>query len=206
MDAKSGTDQLHPAHEDARDRQLLDQVAQGDRAALETLYRSHHQRLAGFLHRNTSQDDLVPEIINETFWVVWRNAARFRGDSRVSTWIVGIAYRCMLKALRGRDTPTRRAADDALEQLPEETNHDERRELHDWIAHGLAQLPDKQRTALELAYFYGRSCNEIAAIMSCAPGTVKAWLFHARTRLRNVLPGLAGDNDRAVDRLPNRTR
>lgn len=206
MDAKPGTEQLDPAGEDARDRQLLKQVAQGDRAALEALYRNQYRRLSGFLHRSTAQKDLIPEIVNETFWVVWRNAARFRGDSRVSTWIVGIAWRCMLKSLRGLDAPAKRAADDTLEQLSEETSHDERRELHDWIALGLAQLPDKQRTALELAYFYGRTCNEIAAIMSCAPGTVKAWLFHARTRLRNVLPELAGERDPSSDKLPRQTR
>ena len=38
----------------------------------------------------------------------------------------------------------------------------------------------------------GESCEDIAAIMGCAVGTVKARMFHARVRLRTLLPALAG--------------
>ena len=52
---------------------------------------------------------------------------------------------------------------------------------------------------MELAYFLGQSCEEIAAIMNCATGTVKARMFHARLRLRNTLPALGGDAADAND-------
>jgi RNA polymerase sigma-70 factor (ECF subfamily) len=45
---------------------------------------------------------------------------------------------------------------------------------------------------IELAYYLGHSCEEIATIMCCPLSTVKARMFHARTKLRNALPGLAG--------------
>ena len=64
----------------------------------------------------------------------------------------------------------------------------------DWLSQGLNSLPEEQRVTLELAYFMGESCEDIAAIMGCAVGTVKARMFHARVRLRNVLPALGGDD------------
>lgn len=183
-------------HESDSDAELLGAVARGDRVAFERLYRQHHARLARFLVHHTAQRDLVDEIINETFWVVWRNAHSFRGDSKISTWIVGIAYRCMLKALRSQ--PAAPAHSTSAEQpSPDESNHAEsesdQRELRDWLQRGLSLLPPDQRMTIELAYYLGQSCEEIAAIMDCAVGTVKARLFHARVRLRNTLPALGGD-------------
>ena len=72
----------------------------GDRAAFKELYLIYHRRLARFLMRMTSRHDLIEEVINDTLWTVWLKAGDFRGDSLVSTWIVGITYRRALKALR----------------------------------------------------------------------------------------------------------
>jgi len=77
----------------------------GDRKAFEELYNLYHRRMARFLTRLTHRYDLAEEVINDTFWVVWRKARDFRGDSQPSTWILGIAYRkaamrCAPRALR----------------------------------------------------------------------------------------------------------
>jgi RNA polymerase sigma-70 factor (ECF subfamily) len=190
------TDVRNGPDADAVDRDALRAVARGDRAAFERLYLRHHAPLARFIARHTSRRDLIDEIINDAFWIVWRKAAEFRGDSKVGTWIIGIAYRCMLKALRSH-APVPEVMeiddDDALLERNAESTESEARELADWVRRGLALLPPEQRTTLELAYFLGQSCEEIAAIMNCATGTVKARMFHARLRLRNTLPALGGD-------------
>src|SRR5574337_156911 len=91
----------HPAAGDeARERGLLQRIAAGDRAALEQMYLLYHRRLARFLVRLTYRHELAEEIINDTLWIVWQRSGEFRGASRVSTWIVGIAYRCALQTLR----------------------------------------------------------------------------------------------------------
>jgi len=179
---------------DQRDRALIAAVGRGDRAAFERLYLAHQPALARFIARHTSRRDLVDEVINDAFWVVWRKAGEFRGESKVATWIIGIAYRCMLKALRGgvpADTETEAVSEELLTDVGGEA---EQRELRDWVRRGLSLLAPEQRTTMELAYFLGQSCEEIAAIMNCATGTVKARMFHARLRLRNSLPALGGDD------------
>jgi len=176
---------------DALDLQLLSRVANHDRDAFRELYIAYHRRLSRFLMRLTKRYELTEEIINDTLWVVWQHAGSFRHESRVSTWIMGIAYRRMLKALRHIQPPgVHLVALDEAQQL----SNDEPAiaEQHQWILHGLAQLPLEQRLVLEFAYDLGHSCEEIAAIMDCPVNTVKTRLFHARRKLRQILPELAG--------------
>lgn len=175
---------------DAQDRELLQRLAGGDRAALAALYRAYHRRLARFCSRLTRRGDIVDEVINDSFWVVWQKAEGFRGDSRVSTWIMGITYRCALKALRQHGEEAQ-SADDLAEALLPSHDPAEDRERSDWVGKGLQKLPPDQRLVLELAYGGGHSVDEIAAILQCPEGTVKARMFHARTKLRHLLPALA---------------
>jgi len=175
---------------DALDRAALHASAGGDRLAFEALYRRHHPRLSRFLRRFNTRGEVIDAVVNDTMWVVWCQAGSFRGASKVSTWVTGIAYRCMLKALREAGPAASQAEADAADAA-----HDDPapgRELRDWVASGLRTLPEDLRTTLELAYFMGLSCEEIGEVMGCASGTVKARLFHARVRLRNVMPALGG--------------
>ena len=176
------------SHESA----LLQRIARQDRRALEELYNSYHRRLTRFLLRLAPRYDFAEEIINDTFWVVWCKADGFRGASRVSTWIMGIAYRRALRALRDE----RHKVTFEHEQLHDDNcgSHDsgDATTMQDWVATGLRELPHEQRLTLELAYFMGHSCEEIAAICACPVGTVKARMFHAREKLRRALPSLGG--------------
>ncbi len=182
---------------DQQDLDWLHATARGERVAFECLFRRHQPRLLGFLWRSVHRIELAEEIANDALWVVWRQAGSFRGESRVRTWITGIGYRCMLRALRDGPPATElnesALSDFALDALPGSDADEARRVLRDWLAKGLKALPDDQRLTLELAYLMEETCEDIATIMGCPVGTVKARLFYARVRLRNVLPALAGD-------------
>jgi len=188
---------MNPETEDTQDTAWLHATARGERAAFARLYRRHQPRLMRFLWRFVSRPELAEEIVNDTMWLVWTRAHAFRGDAKVRTWITGIAYRCMLRALR--DGPPQAEVnassldDFSFDALPGPPGRDTALETRDWLSHGLAALPHEQRVTLELAYYLGETCEDIAAIMACPVGTVKARLFHARVRLRNTLPALGGE-------------
>lgn len=179
--------------DDETEAELLQHIAAGDRAALETLYHSYHRRLDRFLARLTRRADVIEEVINDTFWIIWQKADGFRGESRVSTWIVGIAYRCALKTLRLHGSDPVESIEHA-EALHPMVDPNAARELQDWVTKGLSRLPVEQRVVLELAYGAGHSLEEIASITDCQVSTVKARMFHARVKLRNLLPVLAGQS------------
>lgn len=186
---------------DANDHLLLRRMAAGDRAALATLYRNYHGRLSRFMSRLTRRPDVIEEAINDCFWIVWQKAGDFRGDSQVSTWIMGIAYRCGLKTLRQHGDESAGDAM-AIEDETQAIEPDEDRELRDWLSKGLDRLSAEQRVVVELVYGVGHKLEDVAAIMQCPVGTVKARLFHARVKLRNVLPALAGNASGLKESMP----
>jgi RNA polymerase sigma-70 factor (ECF subfamily) len=177
-------------------------IAAGDREALASLYRRYHRRSRRFLARLTKRSDIVDETVNDVFWVVWQSADRFRGASRVSTWIMGIAYRCAQANLR-RHAAVPWPAGMASDELAELDDPFAAHELGDWVGKALARLAPEQRAAIELAYGAGHSLEEIAEITACPLGTVKARVSRARIKLREVLCGLARPQGAAAGKTGN---
>ena len=182
---------LSPSN-DQSERELLERIAKSrDQVAFRTLYGNYHQRLSRLLTRMSVRREDIEEVVNDTFWVVWTKASEFRGASQLSTWIIGIAYRRALNALRR--AKIRPVADHEFDEESvsvESTDEDENNQQ--WISMGLERLPVEQRMALELTYTLGHSCEEVAAILECPVNTVKTRLFRARETLKQVLPALAG--------------
>jgi len=89
----------------SEDARLLARVAEGDRRAFETLYRAYYPRLSRFIGAMLRRPHLVEEVLNDAMLVVWRRPGSFNGKSKVSTWILAIAYRRALKALSRVDDP-----------------------------------------------------------------------------------------------------
>lgn len=174
-----------------RELRLLARIAHQDREAFRDLYFIYHRRLSRFIARLTARHDLAEEIINDTLWTVWKKAGSFRAASQVSTWILGIAYRQALTTLRRAQAHVP-LDDTVMGQLAGSVDDpnamDETRE---WLGSALAQLPLEQRMVIELTYFLGHSCEEIATIMGCPVNTVKTRMFYARRKLKAALLQLA---------------
>jgi RNA polymerase sigma-70 factor, ECF subfamily len=187
--------QLPTLDQEAEERELLAAVARGSQAAFKRLYQIYHRRLGSFVMRITGRLDATEELINDIMFVVWKKAGSFRHESMVSTWILGIAYRQALKALR-RARLARRTEltlpPGRQDIEPADVDRAEQRETREWIDCALASLPPKQRMVIELAYFMGYSCEEIARITDCPVSTVKTRMHYARLRLRRYLPRLSG--------------
>ena len=83
----------------------------------------------------------MEEIINDTMFVVWRKARDFRGDSGVSTWIIGIAYRQAWKTVKRQEHLTQDEPMDDAESLLAHDSGAAQREAREWIEAGLAALP-----------------------------------------------------------------
>ncbi len=178
------------------DDELFARVAAGDAVALRQFYLAFHRRLHRFLLRVTHDPQLADEAVNDTMMIVWQQSRTFRRESRVSTWVMGIAYRRALKALEAQRR-ARAAVDserDRHDTLAAEAAHVDllaaAAERGDWLGRALAELSDEHRLVIELAYFVGASCEEIAAIANCPVGTVKTRLHYARKHLHGRLEAL----------------
>jgi RNA polymerase sigma-70 factor (ECF subfamily) len=172
--------------EEAREASLVQEVAAGGLGAFERLYRCYHPRLTRFLERVTHRPALVEELLDDTMLVVWKDAARYHGGSKVSTWIFAIAYRKALKALRRLDEAAPEAAEQAC-SAPGPEQCAGAREAQARLLQALQSLTPEHRAVLELTYLQGLSCAEIAEVLDCPVATVKTRMFYARRRLRTLL-------------------
>ncbi len=176
----------------ADDRRLLERVAGGDHEAFEILFHRYRPRISRFAARLTSRRDILDEVVNDTLLVVWQKAAGFRGDSRPSSWIFGIAYRTTLKklgrTLRVKEQELSADVDPVDSEEPETLMS--RRQSRESIRRALRSLSPEHRAVVELTFFEGLSYPEIARIVGCPHNTVKTRMFHARRRLKRVLSNL----------------
>lgn len=168
---------------------LIERVARGDTRAFETLYRHYFPRLVRFIERMTRRPELVEEILNDTMFVVSTSAHKYNRSSKVSTWIFAIAYRKSLKALRDVDIPVESdESADAIADPMEPRDEVVQAQLRRVLSEAVDALSANHRAVIELTYFHEIGYREIAQIMDCPVETVKTRMFHARRRLKALLP------------------
>lgn len=167
------------------DQKLLRRINRGDEGALGELYDLYYKLMSRFVLGITHDAQLTLEVINDVFMVVWTKAGSFRGDSAVSTWILGIAYKKSLKAVAKQrwSLPLDAIVDAADEGAIEKVIRDQE------VSKVMSKLSPEHRAVVELSYYFGYSYKEIADIMVCPENTVKTRMFYARRMLRSLLEG-----------------
>ncbi len=187
------------AADSRNDAQLVAAMTAADPTAMSALYDRYAPGILGLALRITRERADAEDVVVDTFAQVWRDAVRFHPDrGSVAAWIVTIARSRSLDLLRSRARRTRldeRAHDSgepgsmggAAPSAIATILSDERTER---VRTALAQLPEAQRRALELAYFEGLSQSEIAARLGEPLGTVKTRMRLGLRRLRTLLAPL----------------
>jgi len=166
----------------------LTQVAARDRQAFETFYYLYYPRLARFLRRFRNDDDWIDEVVNDVMFVIWEKAGAFQGRSRVSTWVFGIAYRRAMKALRGiSGTHSELDESNAPTLVDDPGKRIDQQRTREAVQGAVRQLGAKHKAVVQLTYFDGFSCREVAEIVGCPTNTVKTRMFHARKKLKGLL-------------------
>lgn len=179
--------------------ELVQLMAAGDEAALHRLFQLYGRRVQAYVTKMVRDPALAEEVLQDVWVAAWTGASRFRGESRVSTWLMGIAHRRALHAFRELE---RHRAEPTEPELLERTallpggpgmlaagRRDPEAEVEavEWretILSALRQLPSIHQGALRLVFFQGMSLKEAAGVMGCPVGTIKSRLSHARSRLR----------------------
>ena len=165
------------------ERALIAQIANDDRDALGELYQLYHPRLFKFIFGLIRTYDAADELVNDVMLIVWRGASKFRGAARVSTWILGIAYRQTMRRVSRKSLRLVNQSDPDEYPAPMATDM----EREDWVRAGIAALPTTQQAAVILVFYHGLTYEEAAAIADCPVNTIKTRMFHARKKLREFL-------------------
>jgi len=176
------------------DSSLIRRIADGDEAALATLYDRWSQVVYSLVAHLLNDADGAEDVVEETFWQIWQRAASYdasRGTLR--TWILTIGRSRALDRLRSRKRNREDGAVDlSLIRDPrsDPSQQVEGMERSNLVYAALGQLPEDQRVALELAYFRGLSQSEISTLMGEPLGTIKTRMRLGMQKLRDMLVGL----------------
>jgi RNA polymerase sigma-70 factor, ECF subfamily len=173
-------------------------VADGDTEAVALLYDRYSAAVYSLCLRILHEPAAAEEVAQEAFVRLWRGAGSFASEKgRVSTWLLRIAHNLALNELRRRrsrpvtapdvdwEAEGGRFADPSVESDPASAAWLRERAVA--IQQALAQLPQAQRQAIELAFFGGLSQAEIAAALGDPLGTVKSRIRAGMRRLRELL-------------------
>ena len=182
---------------DESDEELMTRYGRGDAAAFELLYRRHEMRVWRYLTRNVGNRAATDDLMQEVWFAVARDAARYSPTARFTTWLFTIAHNRMIDLVR---TSRRQTSLDALgheaaavvEQLTAEPNAGPfamavARDQAGSLARAFESLPEEQREAFLLQIEGDLSVEEIAAITHSSFETTKSRLRYARTKLRELL-------------------
>ncbi|MBU1568244.1 MAG: sigma-70 family RNA polymerase sigma factor [Proteobacteria bacterium] len=164
---------------------LISKIAAGDQEAFKRLYEQTYGRLRFFLLRMIGDPSMVDDVLVETYAVVWQDAAKFGGKSKITTWIFGIARNLAMKE-RGKQK-----FHDNIDNFPhlsggafpemETANRNQK------VKEAMTEISANHREVLDLAFFHDLSYPEISKLLDIPVNTIKTRIFHAKKALESSL-------------------
>jgi RNA polymerase sigma factor (sigma-70 family) len=189
---------LRREHAHLSDEALVALVVRSDDAALAELYDRYGRVAFGLAHRVLRDRSLAEDAVQEAFLGLWRGASRFVPErAHARTWILTLVHRRAVDLVRREERRRTEAYDPAVEQAsPDLTDEAAWMSLERGrVQEALAQLPDRQREALELAYYGGFTQSELAERLGEPLGTIKSRMFNGLARLRDLLQDVVPEED-----------
>lgn len=171
----------------ATDVELIERMATGDSAAFAEFHDRHSGRVCGLLVKMLRNRAEAEDALQETFWQVWSQAARYRPErSSPFFWLVMIARSRAIDLSRRRRPSVGVVTEDSRIQTDVEAAM-ELSEEADRMRDALVALPEEQSNAIRHAFYGGMTHEQIAASQSLPLGTVKTRIRLGMRRLREIL-------------------
>ncbi|TYQ15810.1 UNVERIFIED_CONTAM: RNA polymerase sigma (SigY) subunit [Acetivibrio alkalicellulosi] len=170
------------------EKALLEKAKLGDRESLEILLRDNYKIIYGYLLKLTTNEDITKDITQEVMVKAILNIKKFKGDSKLSTWLISIASNLYKDNLRKSNQISSMQIEELSvkdSQNVEETviNKDTVRKIEKM----LLDFPYEKRMAFILKNYYNYSYEEIGTILKCPIGTVRSRLHYCIKKLRSLM-------------------
>ena len=168
---------------------LLDGTARADRHAFGELYRLTSPRLFAVALRLLRERELAQDVLQEAYLAIWQKAGDYRAErGQPLAWMAGIVRNRSIDRLR--QLQRQAAGQESLRATAPNPDWEARLRDHEaTMARGLrdclGQLQENQRKAIQLAYYYGLTHEELAEAMNAPLGTVKSWVRRGLLQLKD---------------------
>ena len=182
------------------DEDLMMRCRKGDSGAFELLVRRYQNPLINYIHRSIDDYHRAEDLSQETFLRVFKCASRYEPTASFRSWLYTIATNLCRNEIRNRSRRNTYFFEDLVEE-GEDVYHTEimrdtrylpdvlleKKEQRQMIRKALAQLPENQRIALTLVTYQELRYEEVAGILGCSVGAVKALIHRARQKMKKLL-------------------
>ena len=179
-------------------RDLVAQVCQGDQEAFRLIFERYSRPVIGFIYDMVSDRELAEELTQETFVRAYRGIRGMNAETKLSTWLFGIARNVARESLRARVKANRhidledKSVLDLSDKEPVPVERLLSKELNELIRHSLAALDEDKRVVFTLKVFHQCSYEEIAGITGFSLAKLKSDLHRARAEMRRRIRPYAG--------------
>jgi len=190
------------------DKSLIDAHRKGDKTAFGELVRRYGDSVLRYLLRMSGSRERAEDLFQETFKRVHEKAHTLRGN-HFKPWLFTIATNVAIDGMRRRKqlqvvslNQKLDCADGRCEELGaaavadnrcEPSGEAIRAEQKEQVRQAVESLPANQRETLVLAYYQQLKYREVAEVMGCSTGTVKAQMYRALKTLAQKLPDVSGE-------------
>jgi RNA polymerase sigma-70 factor (ECF subfamily) len=166
---------------------LLDRARRGDQEAFAAVIRHYDPGLRTLAYRLLGDRERMDDALQEAYVKAFRALPRFRGDSKLGTWLYRITYNTCLDELKR----SQRVVQLPLEEIAEPAGSwadpgEAMAQRHD-LAQALAALPRDERAAVLLVDAQGFAYKDAASVLGVPAGTVASCLSRARAGLRRAM-------------------
>jgi RNA polymerase sigma-70 factor (ECF subfamily) len=177
---------------------LVARACRGDQDAFRLIFERYSRPIIGFIYDLVSNRELAEELTQETFVRAYRNLATMREETKLSTWLFGIAKNVARESRRARahDNHHVDLGDEAVLNLsdgePVPVDQLLNKELNELIQRSLALLDEDKRLVFTLKIFQQCSYEEIAEITGFSIPKLKTDLHRARSEMRRRIRPYVG--------------
>jgi len=174
-----------------------------DDEAFRLIFARHHKFIFRFLYGMVGEHHLAEDLTQETFMRAYWSMNTVRGESKLSTWLCGIAKNVALNTLRDRHQQfsTIEIDDQSVANISEgegvaPDDHLLNKELGNVIHDALGRLDSDKRMVFVLKLLQQRSYDEIAEITGFSIAKLKTDLHRAKAEMRSLIrPYLEARNE-----------
>lgn len=167
---------------------LLEKARSGDRKSLELLLYDNYKIIYGYLLKLTMNEELTKDITQEVMVKAILNIKKFKGDSKLSTWLISIASNLYKDSIRKNKYASSLKVEEITVKYSQNIedsviNKDTIRRIENI----LKDLPYEKRMVFILKNYYDYSYEEISTILKCPIGTVRSRLHYCIKKLRSLI-------------------
>lgn len=197
---------MPPKNVDQEVKSIVAAASRGDASAKETLFFRFRDVGYRVARRITGRHADALDVVQDAFIRAFTNLDRFQGDSSFKTWFLRIVSNRALDLLRKRNVRLAISLDGGDETGPQIANRDvfsvsveeigaelEDAEMVRTVQEAIDALPPAQKSVISLYATGDMTYGEIAEVLGVPIGTIMSRLYHARKRLRDMLPELAAE-------------